>query len=55
MSRIYLRSVLSKDANESVGVGLQTFVEETRPQVLRSVRNLDGEESEVMISHQVLL
>lgn len=50
MPRHYLRSVLSKDANESVGAGLQTFVEETRPQVLRSVGNL-GEEAEVMISH----
>lgn len=55
MPRHYLGSVLSKDANESVGVGLQTFMEETRTQVLRSVGNLDGEESEVMISHQVLL
>lgn len=51
----YLGSVLSKDANETVSVGLQTFVEETRTQVLRSVGNLEGKELEVMMFHQVLL
>ena len=42
----HLRSVLSKDADKSVRVRLQTFVEETRPQVLRSVRHLHTQEVE---------
>jgi len=36
----YLRSILCKDANECVGVGFETSVEQTGAQVLRPVRHL---------------
>lgn len=39
----YLRSVLCKDANESVGVGLQAPVKKARAQVLCPVRDLQGQ------------
>lgn len=49
-----LRSVLSKDANKSVGIGLQAFLQEPWPEVLGSVRHLSQTGSGVKVSGSLL-